>query len=86
MRSRPASLRLTTASDSYQARRDHDRREELFGWICDHIAGERLTVKLTEDERILIVEFPDRESTQNSSDASIDALWFTDLVHAKRSV
>lgn len=40
---------------------DYDRRDELFGWICDHIAGERLIVKLTHGDRVLMVEFPDQQ-------------------------
>ena len=40
---------------------DHEGRDEIFGWICQHVAGERLVVKLSEDERFLIVEFPDQQ-------------------------
>jgi hypothetical protein len=39
---------------------DHEHRDEIFGWICDHVARERLTVKLSSDEQLLIVEFPDQ--------------------------
>lgn len=40
---------------------EYDRRDDLSGWICDHIAGERLIVRLTHGDRVLMVEFPDQQ-------------------------
>jgi hypothetical protein len=39
---------------------DYERRDEIIGWICTHVARERVTVKVSTDDQLLIVEFPDQ--------------------------